>query len=151
MLVNLDVEQVLVWLKRASVPHFICDQCHGVHLSELQSLEGVLEYRLFVEEQGVMLNCELELRSGAIMKVLAQINRLNLDYPQLKIFLDISDSSLPRLMAGAFLHTAEGITYEQFNYFNRQTQRILSQLIHECSSDNLLFVSMEEEVLEAVH
>jgi len=53
--VNADAEQVKQWLQQANIRHYICEHCHGLHLSELQEREGVVDARLFVEEDGILL------------------------------------------------------------------------------------------------
>ena len=55
-------EVVMRWLTQGQIPHYLCEQCHGIHIVDIQSLEGVLESRLFVESEGLMFTTELEIR-----------------------------------------------------------------------------------------
>ena len=40
----------------------MCDQCHGIHMVSPQSVEGIQESRIFVEEEGLLFSSELEVR-----------------------------------------------------------------------------------------
>lgn len=132
MVVTPDAEQVMRWLEQANIQHYICDQCHGLHLSELQGREAVVDSRLFVEEDGVLLSTELEVRPAAIFTMQAELTRLNMEFPSLKLFLDIGDDSLPRLVACDLLLGRSGVTFDQFIYFVQATLDATVQLLEDC-------------------
>ncbi|ARB46373.1 MULTISPECIES: YbjN domain-containing protein [Alloalcanivorax] len=139
-----DAEQVTRWLQQANIQHYICDQCHGLHLSELQSREGVVDARLFVEEDGLLLTTELEIRPGALFAVQAELSALNMQYPSLKLFLDVNDDSMPRLVACDLLLGRQGVTFDQFIYFVQATVDGTVQLLEECQQAGWLFWPDEE-------
>ena len=93
--VNADADQVKRWLQQANIQHYICEHCHALHLAELQGREGVVDARLFVEDDGILLTSELEVRPAALFAVQAELSRLNMAYPSVKLFLDVNDDSLP--------------------------------------------------------
>ena len=68
-LTALDQGQLENWLNRAGISHYICDQCHGLHLSGLQELDGVADSRLFVEPWGLLLSTELVIRPVALLPI----------------------------------------------------------------------------------
>ncbi|MBL7250144.1 YbjN domain-containing protein [Alloalcanivorax marinus] len=141
-----DAEQVTRWLEQANIQYYICDQCHGLHLSELQGREGVVDARLFVEEDGVLLSTELELRPAAIFVAQADLSRLNVDYPSLKVFLDVNDDAMPRMVACDLLFGRQGVTFDQFIYFVQATLDATVQLLEDCQqADWLIWPDPDEE------
>ena len=130
--IHADADQIKQWLQQANIQHYICEHCHGLHLSELQGREGVVDARLFVEEDGVLLTTELEVRPAALFAVQAELSRLNTTFPSIKLFLDVNDDSLPRLVACDLLLGRRGITFDQFIYFVQATVDATLQLMDEC-------------------
>ena len=151
--VNADAEQVKQWLQQANIRHYICEHCHGLPLSELQEREGVVDARLFVEEDGILLTTELELRPSALFAVQAELTRLNMAYPSIKLFLDVSDDSLPRLVACDLLLGRHGVSFEQFIYFVQATVDATVQLLDEGQEFNWLIWpdEMDSGAGEALH
>lgn len=139
-----DAAQVERWLRQAGIHHYICDQCHGLHLSELQGRDGVLDSRLFVEEDGLLLSTELEIRPGSLLMMLSEIPRLNMAWPTLKIFIDVNDDALPRLVACDLLLGRAGVTFEQFIHFMQANVDATAQLIEECQQMGCLFGPEDE-------
>lgn len=136
--VQADADQIKQWLQQANIQHYICEHCHGLHLSELQGREGVVDARLFVEDDGVLLTTELEVRPAALFAVQAELSRLNMAYPSVKLFLDVNDDSLPRLVACDLLLGRCGISFDQFIYFVQATVDATLQLMDECQQFNWL-------------
>lgn len=139
-----DATQVERWLRQAGIHHYICDQCHGLHLSELQGRDGVLDSRLFVEEDGLLLSTELEIRPGSLLMLLGEVARLNMAWPTLKVFLDVNDDALPRLVACDLLLGRAGVTFEQFIHFVQANVDATAQLIEECQQMGCLFGPEDE-------
>lgn len=128
----LERSQLEHWLSRAGIEHYICDQCNGLHLAGLQELEGVVDSRIFVESWGLLVSTELVIRPVALLPLVADLSRLNIDYPTLKLFLDVVDDAMPQLVAGATCLTGAGITEEQFRRFVGTTTEAVRQLVSEC-------------------
>ena len=143
-LVNPDAGQVERWLRQAGIQHYICDQCHGLHLSELQGREGVVDARLFVEEEGLLLSTELELQPSRLFDVQAMVPRLNMAFPALKVFLDVNDETLPRLIDCDLLLGRAGVTFDQFIQFVQSTVDATVQLLEECLQLGCLYQGDDE-------
>lgn len=129
---RLDADQIMQWLDLTHVPHYVCGECHGIHLNDLQSMDGVLESRLFVEPDCLLFFSELEIRPSMLMPVMADLSRLNLNYTHLKIFVDLLDDSLPRLVVQDTLPHTAGLNYEQFHLFLENCVQATLALIEEC-------------------
>jgi len=126
-----DQVQLERWLSRAGIDYYLCDQCNGLHLAGLQELEGVVDSRIFVESWGLLISTELVVRPVALLPIAADLGRLNVDYPTLKLFLDIVDDAMPQLVAGAMHLTGAGISEAQFQLFVGTTMEAVRQLVAE--------------------
>ncbi|ART83871.1 histidine kinase [Oceanisphaera profunda] len=140
------------WLSASYIEHYVCENCHGIHLSELQELEGVLESRLFVEQEGALLTSEIEIRPTALLVLVAELGRLNMNYPSLKVFVDIVDDNLPRLIVADYMHTQAGLDESQFTWIVQQTVMATQQLLFEIGELGFLMHDEEPSKLpSAVH
>lgn len=114
---TLDRKQLEKWLTHAGFSFSLCDQCSGLHLASLQEIEGVVDSRLFLEPWGLLLSTELEIRPSALLVLSADLGRLHMDYPTLKLFLDVVDDGMPQLVVGATTLTGAGLEEAQFRLF----------------------------------
>lgn len=133
-----DVYQVKRWLDQAGIRHYVCDNCHGLHMSELQACDGVADARLFVEDDRMVLTTDLELRPSAVVMALAETSLMNIQYPHIKVFVDINDDSLPRLVACCLLLSRQGVTFEQFIYFIQAVISDTVALVDQCRGSDWL-------------
>lgn len=134
-----DSGQLERWLTEAGIEYYICDHCHGLHLSDMQGRDGVLDARLFVEEEGLLLTTELELKPSALFAIHADISRLNMQFIGLKVFIDINDETLPRLVICDLLIGAAGINAAQFMAFLEATLSGTGELHEECGRLGYLY------------
>ena len=114
---TLDRKQLEKWLTHAGFSFSLCDQCSGLHLASLQEIDGVVDSRLFLEPWGLLLSTELEIRPSALLVLSADLGRLHMDYPTLKLFLDVVDDGMPQLVVGATALTGAGLEEAQFRLF----------------------------------
>ena len=139
-----DHHQLEQWLRRAGIAFYLCDQCNGLHVSGLQELEGVADARLFIEPWGILFSTELVIRPVALLPLAADLGRLNIDYPVLKLFLDIVDDAMPQLVAGSSWLTGAGMSETQFQLFMNSTMEAVRQLVAECG--HLDYLLPDEDV-----
>lgn len=133
-----DIDTIKRWLQRAGIEHYICDHCHGLHLPDIQAVEGVLESRLFVEDWGLLLSTEYLIRPSALLPLVAELGHLNVDFPVLKLFSDVVDDALPQLVAGASLLTGAGLGENQFALFLATVREALVGLSGELQQMDVL-------------
>lgn len=131
------------WLKKARVEFSECGECEGLHLAALKSIEGVIDSRVFLERYGLLLTTELEIRPMALLPVSADLGRINMDYPTLKIFLDVVDDATPQLVIAAVVQTQAGLTLEQTAQFISSGMDATRQLAAECLQLDYLFAEGE--------
>jgi len=116
------------WLDSLGVEHYICGECAGLHLQSLQALGGVIESRLFIEEWGLLVSTEFQIRPSALLPLVAELGQLNGGFPTLKLFLDIVDEAMPQLVAGTTVLTGAGLSEAQFALFISSTMEMVSEL-----------------------
>lgn len=127
------------WLDETKVDFDICNQCEGLHVSALQALDGVVDSRILLEHYGLVFSTALEIRPMALLPLSADLSRLNMEFPTLKIFLDIVDDATPQLVIAGFLPTSAGLTREQFAAFVVMIMEGTRQLAGECLRLDYLF------------
>ena len=138
-----DPELLRQWLADARVKYHECGQCEGLHIAALQDVEGMIDSRLFLEPWGLLLTSELEIRPMALLPLAADLGRMNMDYPTLKLFQDVVDDATPQLVAAGILPAAAGLTLEQVANFLSMTIAATRQLAEECLQLNYLFAQSE--------
>lgn len=127
------------WLQDARVQFELCGHCEGLHLNDLRLLEGVVDSRLLVEPFGILLTTSLEVRPMALMAVAADLGRLSMDYPILKLFLDVVDDATPQLVVSAIYPGAAGMTQAQFADFLAAALQGSRELATDCLRQDYLF------------
>ena len=145
-----DVPQIETWLRQAGHEFWMCDRCEGLHLSALQQLDGVLDSRLFVEPFGILFSTELDLKLSSVMKLNAELGRLNVSLPTMKLFMDVLDSGGALLVASDVLITTCGINYEQFVDFLAMTVDAKNWLLNECHELQVIFQGEHENSVHQV-
>ena len=139
----LSTDTMQTWLEQAGTEFYLCNQCDGIHLRTLQDTAGVIDSRLFLEEFGLLLTTELELRPSAVLAVSADLGRLNMDYPTLKLFIDVVDEALPQLVVAGNLPVGSHLTPDQFVNFIAMTIEATSMVADVCSQLDYLFIEPE--------
>ncbi|RLQ23148.1 YbjN domain-containing protein [Seongchinamella sediminis] len=137
--IALDRALIEAWLDEARVEYYTCDHCEGLHLQSLQDIEGIIDSRLFLEPWGLLLTTELEVRPMALLPLAADLGRLNMDYPALKLFQDVVDDATPQLVIAGTQLAGAGLTLEQFATFVATTVAATRQVSTECRQLNYLF------------
>ncbi|MEM7691724.1 MAG: YbjN domain-containing protein [Pseudomonadota bacterium] len=136
---RLDQELLQRWLKEARVEFHECGDCDGLHLGALRGIEGVVDSRLFIERYGLLITTELEVRPMAMLPLAADLGRLNMDYPTLKIFLDVVDDATPQLVIAAVFPSKSGLSLSQCAQFVSSTCEATRKLCAECLELDFLF------------
>ena len=133
-----DIDTIEQWLKRMGQVCYLCGQCPGLHLEAVQSEEGVLDARLLMEPEGVLLSVELEIRPSILLGMNAELSYLNMGFPTIKAFLDVVDEGIPRLVLCDTLMTGAGVSYEQFAHFVTASLEQIHKIITDCQQQGYL-------------
>jgi hypothetical protein len=131
------------WLEDIHVENYLCGHCEGLHISALHALEGTVNSRIYLEENILFFSTALEIRPTALLPLAADLGRLNMEYPTLKIFPDVVDDNTPQLIVSASMLTSSRITADQFAEFVVTTLDGTRLLAEECLQLNYLFLDAE--------
>ena len=127
------------WLRQSKVDFHVCRNCEGLHIEALQDIEGLIDSRLFLEPWGLLLTSELEIRPMALLPLAADLGRLNMEYPTLKLFQDVVDDATPQLVVAGVLPAGAGLTLEQVANFLSIVIGATRQIADECLRLDYLF------------
>lgn len=132
------------WLEDIHVENYLCGECEGLHINAVHELEGVVNSRIYLEQSIVCFSTALVVRPTALLPLSADLGRLNMDYPTLKIFLDVVDDATPELIVTAHMLTGARITADQFATFVINTLDGTRMLAEECLQLNYVFTDIDE-------
>ncbi|WP_051201796.1 YbjN domain-containing protein [Ferrimonas senticii] len=140
------------WLNQFEIEYFMCGSCEGLHLPMLQDHPMIYDAKVEIEGDFVYLTSSIELKPTGLMQAFAELSRLNSHYPTLKIFIEMTDDSLPRLIIAHNLALLPGIAIEQFEFFVRDCVDQMQQLANEVAKLQINFVEdgIEEIEIETV-
>lgn len=85
-----------------------------------------------------------EVRPSALLPLAADLSAINASSLTVKAFLDMQDDNLPKLVVCQSLSVIPGVTFEQFEYFVRQSEEQISMVILEAGAHQLLFNAEED-------
>tara|TARA_R110000823_G_scaffold47903_9_gene121834 strand:+ start:19994 stop:20464 length:471 start_codon:yes stop_codon:yes gene_type:complete len=127
------------WLTSNNIEHYLCGECEGLHVRVLQELEGVVNSRVFLQQTHLLCSTELEIRPMAVLPLASDLGRINMDYPTLKVFMDIVDDETPQLVVASNMLASAGIEEQQFAAFMLNVIDGTRLLADECLQLDYLF------------
>ena len=95
------------WLDDLSIRHYLCPNCDGIHLTELEEQEDVLESRILLENGLLIISTELPIRPSAVLPLHGSLNLVNFEHPLVKVTLNLNDDEIPRLVISGTLVTPQ--------------------------------------------
>lgn len=143
MLVMPDLAVLREWLDRLQITCFECDACQALHLPHLQSISGIFDAKVDMTDDIIIFSALAELKPSSVMAVAGQLSQLNASSLTLKIFIDLQDDNIPKLvLCHSFVSTA-GITIDQFNRFLIEAEEQVAQVMIDVQSNGWLFFEDE--------
>ena len=133
------------WLDEMGISFYECDTCQALHLPHMQNFEGIFDAKLDLLDNVVLFSALAEVKPSAILPLASDLSSINASSLTVKAFLDIQDDNLPKLVVCQSLSVNVGVTFEQFEWFFRQSEEQVSMVILEAGSHQLLFKGDEEE------
>lgn len=131
------------WLTEQGIRYYLCQDCDGLHLNETEENLGVLESRLLLESNLVIISTELSVRPSAVLPLHGSMQLINFDNPLVKVGLSLYDDDVPRLVISGALPTS-GL---EPDYFFQYLEQVLSAtrlvLDHATQMDVLLHDELE--------
>lgn len=132
------------WLDEIGVTIFECDTCQALHLPHMQNFEGIYDAKIDLVDNIVLFSALAEVKPSALLPLASDLSSINASSLTVKVFLDVQDDNLPKLVVCQSLQVSVGITREQFSAFVKQSEEQISMVILEACANQLLYVSEEE-------
>ena len=141
------------WLDDLGMSFFECDNCqalhlhpklHFLHLPHMQNFDGVFDAKIDLIDNTILFSAMAEVRPSAVLPLAADLSAINASSLTVKAFLDMQDDNLPKLVVCQSLSVMQGVTYEQFAWFVRQSEEQISMVILEANAHQLLLPTDDE-------
>lgn len=139
-----DISQLREWLDQLKTSYFECDSCAALHLPHMQNIDGIFDAKLDIINNVLVLSALAELKPTAIITLVANISQINASSLTAKVFLEINNENLPKLIVSQSFSLEAGMTYRQFCHFLQQAEDQISSIVFEIYSNNLLYSSQDE-------
>ncbi|MBP6120944.1 MULTISPECIES: YbjN domain-containing protein [Providencia] len=139
-----DISQLRAWLDQLKTSYFECDSCSALHLPHMQNIEGIFDAKLDILNNVLVLSALAELKPTAIVTLVANISQINASSLTAKVFLEINNENLPKLVVSQSFSLEAGMTYRQFCHFLQQAEDQIAAIIFEIFSNNLLYSNQDE-------
>lgn len=136
-----DLALMRRWLEQLGVSFFECDSCQALHLPHLQDVNGVFDAKVDLLENVILFSAVAEIRPVALIPLVADLSQINASSLTTKVFIDIQDDNLPKMVICQSLSVAAGITLEQFQLLLQEGEEQTTQIIMEARANELLTVS----------
>ena len=118
------------WLDDLGMSFFECDNCQALHLPHMQNFDGVFDAKIDLIDNTILFSAMAEVRPSAVLPLAADLSAINASSLTVKAFLDLS--------------VMQGVTYEQFAWFVRQSEEQISMVILEANAHQLLLPTDDE-------
>ncbi len=132
------------WLDDLGMSFFECDNCQALHLPHMQNFDGVFDAKIDLIDNTILFSAMAEVRPSAVLPLAADLSAINASSLTVKAFLDMQDDNLPKLVVCQSLSVMQGVTYEQFAWFVRQSEEQISMVILEANAHQLLLPTDDE-------
>ncbi|HFK4476992.1 TPA: YbjN domain-containing protein [Citrobacter sedlakii] len=139
-----DLDTLRQWLDDLGMSFFECDTCQALHLPHMQNFDGIYDAKLDLVDNTLLFSAMAEVRPSALLPLAADLSAINASSLTVKAFLDMQDDNLPKLVVCQSLSVMRGITYEQFEWFVRQSEEQISMVILEAGAHQMLYTAEED-------
>ncbi|OSM97143.1 MULTISPECIES: YbjN domain-containing protein [Lonsdalea] len=141
-----DLNVLRRWLDQLGIIYFECDACDALHLPHMQNFDGIFDAKVDIVDKVIVFSALAEVKPTALIPLVGDLSQANASSLTVKVFLDIQDDNLPKLIACQTFSAGAGMSLEQFRYFMQQAEEQTSMVILEAGANNLLFIGDEEEI-----
>lgn len=136
-----DLTIIANWLKKLNVTYYQCENCTALHLAHLQKFGGIADAKVDLLDDIITISIVSEIKQSAIPALLSELSQINSSTFLAKVYLDVNDSDLPKIIFSYSMHAAEGITFNQFSLSLSSLEEEVLQIVSELESCDLLLNS----------
>jgi hypothetical protein len=142
-----DLAMLRRWLEQLSISCFECDACEALHLPHMQSVSGIFDAKIDLADDIILFSALAEIRPSALMKIIAELSQLNASSLTMKVFIDVQDDNLPKLVLCQSLSISAGVSIGQFNQFLLEAEEQTASIILEVQSNGWLLNDDDDNVV----
>lgn len=127
------------WLDDLNVRYFICPDCEGIHLNEMEENLGVLESRILLEGGLLIVTTELAVRPSSVLPLHGSMHLINLDNPLVKMALHMHDEDVPQLIVSAAL-PSKGLKADYFGHYLVEVLQATTLVLDNATQMDVLYL-----------
>lgn len=132
------------WLVQLKTSYFECDNCQALHLPHMQNIDGIFDAKVDIIENILVFSVSAELKPTSIIALLANLSQINANSLMAKVFMEINDENLPKLVVSQSFPLLAGMTFNQFSIFLQLAEEQIAAIIHDVYHHNMLYSSQED-------
>lgn len=140
-----DITILKVWLEQLDIVYYECDNCDALHLYAAQTIDGLVDAKLDIIDNAIVCSASAIIRPSVIMSFMSDINQINASTLTTKLFIDIQDDDLPRLIMCQAFSIMNGFTRSQFHGFIVEFEDQIMQIMTDIKANHLLFNEEKDE------
>ncbi|GLS84674.1 hypothetical protein [Paraferrimonas haliotis] len=115
---RLTTETISDWLQQLGIEFSLCQHCDGLHINLVTELNGVFDCKVELLDSDLYWVTAIEVAPQDLFQIQANLGPLSINYAELKFFIELDNTELPRLLCMNTLFTESGdISQAQFNYW----------------------------------
>ncbi|MFP3028936.1 MAG: YbjN domain-containing protein [Arsenophonus sp.] len=141
-----DIAKLREWIVQFKTSYFECDNCQALHLPHMQNIDGVFDAKVDIVENILVFSVLAELKPTSIITLLANLSQINASSLTAKVFMEINDENLPKLVVSQSFSLSAGMTCNQFLSFLQQAEEQMAAIIFEVYNNDLLYNSSKEDI-----
>lgn len=140
-----DFDVLRRWLDQQNIIWFECDACEALHLPHMQNFDGVFDAKIDLVDDVILFSALAEVKPSVLIPLVGDLSQINASSLTAKVFIDIQDDNLPRLIVCQSLSVGAGVTYGQFMHFMKQSEEQISMIVLEAFANHLLMVAEDDD------
>lgn len=140
-----DVVILKAWLEQLDIVYYECDNCDALHLYAAQTIDGLLDAKLDIIDNTLICSASAIIRPSVIMSLMSELNQINASTLTTKLFIDIQDDNLPRLIVCQAVSVINGFTRSQFHGFIIEFEDQIMQIMTDIKANHLLLIEEKDE------
>lgn len=139
-----DLAMMRRWLEQLGISFFECDACQALHLPHMQNIDGVFDAKVDLVDNVILFSALSEIRPTGLIPLVADLSQINASTLTVKVFIDIQDDNMPKLIICQSLSAGAGVALTQFRHFLQEAEEQVAQIIMEARANDLLLMSDSE-------
>lgn len=140
-----DLAVLRDWLEQLGIAFFECEACQALHFPHLQNISGIFDAKVDLIENVIVFSALADVRPTGLIPLVADLSQINASILNAKVFVDIQDDNLPKLVICQTLSIGPGVAFEQFSFFLQESEEQALQIVMEAQTNELLIMAEADD------